>query len=94
MVFDIRKPGSFSQGRKKGNVLFNDALNTFYLWLYGVGSVREETRCCHYKGYSFFINSNGIFNICTDIHDNTYHSLCHTSGGPLAGMRNSLIGPP
>ena len=21
--------------RKKGNVLFNDALNTFYLWLYG-----------------------------------------------------------
>ena len=23
-------------GRKEGNVLFNDALNTFYLWLYGV----------------------------------------------------------
>ena len=23
--------------RKEGNVLFNDALNTFYLWLYGVG---------------------------------------------------------
>ena len=23
-------------GRKKGNVLFNDALNTFYLRLYGV----------------------------------------------------------
>ena len=22
--------------RKEGNVLFNDALNTFYLWLYGV----------------------------------------------------------
>ena len=21
----------------EGNVLFNDALNTFYLWLYGVG---------------------------------------------------------
>ena len=25
-----------SEGRKEGNVLFNDALNTFYLWLYGV----------------------------------------------------------
>ena len=25
------------QGRKEGNVLFNDALNTFYLWLYDVG---------------------------------------------------------
>ena len=23
-------------GKKEGNVLFNDALNTFYLWLYGV----------------------------------------------------------
>ena len=22
--------------RKEGNVLFNDALNAFYLWLYGV----------------------------------------------------------
>ena len=26
-----------SEGRKEGNVLFNDALNTFYLRLYGVG---------------------------------------------------------
>ena len=26
----------FKQGRKEGNVLFNDALNTFYLRLYGV----------------------------------------------------------
>ena len=23
---------------KEGNILFNDALNTFYLWLYGVGT--------------------------------------------------------
>ena len=22
---------------KEGNVLFNDTLNTFYLWLYGIG---------------------------------------------------------
>ena len=25
------------EGRKEGNILFNDALNTFYLRLYGVG---------------------------------------------------------
>ena len=25
-----------STRRKEGKVLFNDALNTFYLWLYGV----------------------------------------------------------
>ena len=45
--------------RKEGNSLFNDALNTFYLRLYGIShmvkdhsdSVRE-TCCCH-MGYSF-----------------------------------------
>ena len=28
---------TIENGRKEGNVLFNDALNTFYLQLYGVG---------------------------------------------------------
>ena len=28
--------GGVDEGRKEGNVLFNDALNTFYLRLYGV----------------------------------------------------------
>ena len=46
------------KGRKKGNVLFNDALSTYYLRLYDVihmvenHSAREETRCRH-MGYSF-----------------------------------------
>ena len=31
-------------GRKEGNVLFNDALNTFYLRLYGVGHMVKEHR--------------------------------------------------
>ena len=55
VVLDICK----ELGRKEGNVLFNDALNTFYLRLYGVrhmvkdhDSEREETRCRH-MGYSF-----------------------------------------
>ena len=41
------------EGRKEGNVLFNDTLSTFYLPLYGVRHmvirtiliVRKETRC-------------------------------------------------
>ena len=44
---------------KEGNVLFNDALNTFYLWLYCVrhmvndhSIVREET-CCRHMDDSF-----------------------------------------
>ena len=31
-----------SDGRKKGNVLFNDALNTFYLRLYGIGHMVKD----------------------------------------------------
>ena len=27
---------------KEGNVLFNDALNTFYLWLYGIGHMVKD----------------------------------------------------
>ena len=53
--------------RKEGNVLFNDALNTFYLKLYGVGhmvkdhsdSAREETRCPN-TGYSFRLSARVI----------------------------------
>ena len=59
-----------TKGRKEGNVLFNDALNTFYLRLYGVGhmvkdhsdSERENPLPPH--GLLFPINSKGCF-ICT-----------------------------
>ena len=46
-------------GREEGNVLFNDTLNTFYLWLYGVGhmvkchSDKKEETCFHHMGYTF-----------------------------------------
>ena len=45
-----------SEGRKEGNVLFNDALNTFYLRLYGVG--RKEGNVLFndaLKGYIFTV---------------------------------------
>ena len=32
--------------RKEGNVLFNDALNIFYVWLYGVGHMVKEGKKC------------------------------------------------
>ena len=31
-----------SEREKEGNILFNDALNTFYLWLYGVGDMVKD----------------------------------------------------
>ena len=56
--------------RKEGNVLFNDALNTFYLRLYGVGlmvkdhSDSERGNLLPSHGLLFPINSKGSF-ICT-----------------------------
>ena len=57
------------RGRKKGNVLFNNALNTFYLWLYGIrhmvkhhsDSERGNTLLSH--ELLFLISSKGSF-IC------------------------------
>ena len=50
---------NYREQKKEVNVLFNDALNTFYLRLYGVRhmvkghSAGEETRCGHHIGYTF-----------------------------------------
>ena len=143
------------EGRKKGNVLFTDAFNTFYLRLYGVthmvkdhsdsekntatphgllfpisskGSfictipqtclyntlfhltthsthliygcmasdiwlrtiliVRKETRCRH-MGYSYRLTARVILYAPSHRQHNTYHGLCYTSRGALAGTRNS-----
>ena len=56
--------------RKEGNILFNDALNTFYLRLYGIGhmikdhSDSERGNLLPPHGLLFPINSKGSF-ICT-----------------------------
>ena len=57
------------EGRKEGNVLFNDARNTFYLRLYGVRHMvkdqadSERGNPLPRHGLLFPINSNGSF-IC------------------------------
>ena len=38
---------------KEGNVLFNDTLNTFYLWLCGIGHmVKERKEMCYLMTHS------------------------------------------
>ena len=44
-----------SHGRKEGNVLFNDALNTFYLRLYGVGHMVKERENVLFNESTHFI---------------------------------------
>ena len=76
----------------------DNALNTFYLRIYGIGhmvkdhsdSERRNPLPPHRLLFSF--SSKGSF-ICIR-QDNTYHRLCYTSRGALAGMRNSSMGPP
>ena len=61
---------SIRTGRKEESVLFNDALNTFYLRLYGVGHMVKDHSDIERgnpllpHGLIFPINSKGSF-ICT-----------------------------
>ena len=69
-------------------------------FIYGVGhmvkdhSDSEKGNLLPPHWLLFLISSKGSF-ICTIPQmDNTYHSLCYTSRGALAEMRNSSMGPP
>ena len=45
-------------------------------------------------GLLFPISSKVLLYASSNRQDNTYHGLCHTSRGALAGMRYSSMGPP
>ena len=86
------------EGRKW---LFYDAFNTFYLQLYGVGHMVKEhsdserwNLLPHFMGYSFLLAAKGLLYVPSHIQNSTYHNLCYTSCGALAGTRNWLMGPP
>ena len=55
--------------------------------------VRKETRC-HHIGYSFRLTARVLLYAPSHRQDSTYNSLCYTSRGALAGMRNSSMGSP
>ena len=76
---------------RERNVLFNDALNTFYLRLYGVRhmvkdhSDSEKGNPLRHIGYSYRLTARVILYAPSHRQDNTYHGLCYTSRGALAG---------
>ena len=51
--------------------------------------MREETRCRHIC-YSYRLTARVLLYAPSHRQDNTYHGLCYTSRGALAGKRNSL----
>ena len=63
------------------------------IWLRTILIVRKETRCRHI-GYSYRLAARVLLYAPSHRQDNTYHSLCYTSHGALAGTRNSSMGPP
>ena len=85
---------------RERNVLFNDALNIFYLRLYGVGhmvkdhSDSERGNLLPSHGLLFPISRRVLLYAYSHRQDNTYHILCYTSRGALVGTRNSSLGPP
>ena len=48
--------------------------------------VRKETRC-HHIGYSYRLTARVLLYAPSHRQDSTYHGLCHTSRGALAGTR-------
>ena len=62
------------------------------IWLRTILIVRKESRCRHI-GYSYRLTARVLLYAPSHKQDNTYHGLCYTSRGALAGARNSSMGP-
>ena len=60
------------------------------IWLRTILIVRKETRC-HHIGYSFRLIARVLLYAPSHRQDSTYHDLCFTSRGALAGMRNAAF---
>ena len=60
------------------------------IWLRTILIVKKETRCCHI-GYSYRLKARVLLYTPSHRQDNTYHGLCYTSRGALAGTRNSSM---
>ena len=89
----------YHEGRKEMFYLTTHSTHFIYgymasdIWLRTILIVRKETRCIHI-GYYFRLTARVILYAPSHRQDSTYHGLCYTSRGALAGTRNSSMGPP
>ena len=65
----------------------------FPLSVFWLQIAREEIRCRHI-GYSYRLTAMVLLYAPSHRQDSTYHGLCYTSRGALAGTRNRSMGPP
>ena len=95
------RPESHSNGEREREMFYLTTHSTHFIygymasdiWLRTILIVRKETRCRHI-GYSFRLTARVLLYAPSHRQDNTYHGLCYTSRGALAGTRNSSMGPP
>ena len=59
------------------------------IWWRTILIARKETRC-HHMYYSLRLTARVLLYAPSHRQDSTYHSLCYTSRGALAGTRNTL----
>ena len=84
------------RGRKEMFYLTTHSTHFIYgytasdIWFRTILIVRKETRCRHI-GYSFRLAARVLLYAPSHRQDSTYHGLCYTSRGALAGTRNNSI---
>ena len=83
----VRNLQGHNERERERNVLFN----TFYTRLYGVRHMVKDHSDSDI-GYSYQLTARVLFYAPSHRQDNTYHGLCYTSRGALAGTRNSSMG--
>ena len=93
LIFDVLCLHSFClHGRKLMFYLTMHSTHFIYgymasdIWLRTILIVRKETRCRHI-GYSFRLTARVLLYAPSHRQDSTYHGLCYTSRGALAGTR-------
>ena len=77
-------------------------LNTYYLRLFGIrhmvkdhSDIDRGNMLLPLHGLLFFdLAARDLLYAPSDRHNSTYHGLCYTGCGALAGMRNSSMGSP
>ena len=95
----LRKPETRSQSVRHSlqptkpcgqHILFTVTYMVSDIWLRTILIVRKETRCRHIC-YSFRLTAMVLLYAPSHKQDSTYHGLCYTSRGALAGTRNSSM---
>ena len=75
----------------RNSILFIYGYMASDIWYKTTQIAREETRC-HHMGYSFLVAARVLLYASSHRQDNTYHNLCYTSHGALAGTKNYFNG--